>query len=455
MRQISQFVPQSLVVLAFSLLSSPLGFSQITISSSNMPKSGDTIRYSVATSIGSNELDQTGTNQVWDFTELSPVSQGIDEYVASYETPYILNFGFSAIGQKVLDTAGTSQFQLKNVYTFFRNSAASFTQVGIGFQFGSFPLPQAGKHSDPDEIYVFPLKFGNKDTTTFDVSVPIKLATLTVGTFTRTGTRYSVVDGWGKISTPYGNDIPCIRIKSVIVSNDSISVSMAGINFGTTTIRTEYKWLATSERIPVLEIAGNEIAGNFTPTEIRYRDNFRQIGPSDPVVADFYAENPVVQTGEVIRLVNQSSSNSQIYSWTVLPSGNEIFVNGTSSSSADPRIVINKAGFYSVRLIASGGGASDTTVKTEYLSVGQVGMEEIKSALIEIYPNPFNDQIAIQSKENSALKWVITDITGKEISGDFHNSERIKTGDWKPGMYILTIFDQNDGVILRRHLEKF
>jgi hypothetical protein len=36
-----------------------------------------------------------------------------------------------------------------------------------------------------------------------------------------------------------------------------------------------YKWLSTSEKIPLVEISGTEVAGNFAPQYIRYRDNHR------------------------------------------------------------------------------------------------------------------------------------------------------------------------------------
>ena len=125
---------------------------QITITNSHMPKANDKIEFSTASPIGI-DVSKTGANVKWDYTDLTSVSDGIEEYKPSYTTPYIINFGFSALGLKLRDTLGFSSFQLKNIYNFYQNSSGSYKDVGIGFQFAAIPIPQAGKHTDPDEIF--------------------------------------------------------------------------------------------------------------------------------------------------------------------------------------------------------------------------------------------------------------------------------------------------------------
>lgn len=428
---------------------------QITITNSHMPKSGDTIRYSTATTLGNTAVTKTGANVTWDFSDLSPVSQGVEAYKASYLTPYIINFGFTAIGMQLLDTLGTADFQLKNVYNFYRNSTSSFNDVGIGFQFGAFPLPQSGKHSDPDEIYTFPLKYSDRDSTTFDLTVPIMLSVVPVGSFFRKGSRINEVDGWGKITTPYGKDIACIRLKSTITEFDSISVSVAGIGFGTTITRTEYKWLSTTERIPILFVSGNEIAGRFVPTNIRYRDSVRVIGPPNNGSVDFTVDKRTANKEVVLSFTNLSEGNNLRYNWSITPSSAVMFVNGTSTTSEHPRVIFSDTGWYSVKLVAGGFRGIDSTTKVNFIHItNSLGLGGLTSAKLNVYPNPAQGSITVEglsSYENAEV--VITDQTGRLVSALRLGERRdINISGLALGSYILSIFDDANNLIHRQVL---
>ena len=266
------------ILLALIILTSFSSFSQISITSSNMPSAGDTIRYSIVQTAAGVDFKATGANKAWDFLNLKLSSQAIYDYKNSTSTPYIFNFGLGALGLKVADSLGSGQASFKNVYTFFKKSTAKWEAVGIGFQLGALPLPQAGKHTNTDEIYQFPLNYKDKDSATFALKVPLTLAIVNIGNYFQDGNRVNTVDGWGTISTPFKSNIACIRIKSVITESDSLAIAISGqtpINFAFPNNRVEYKWLSTTEKIPVLEVSGTEIGGTFTPTTIRYRDNYK------------------------------------------------------------------------------------------------------------------------------------------------------------------------------------
>ncbi len=262
-----------------SLILGPLAsFCQISITSANMPSAGDTIRYSIVQNGTGFDFKTAAANTTWNFSSLKATSQGLYEYKKSNETPYILSFGFAALGMKIADSLGSGQMSFQNVFTFFKKSTSKWEAVGIGFQLGALPLPQAGKHTNTDEIYQFPLNYKDSDSATFALKIPLTAVILPIGNYFQNGNRVNTVDGWGKISTPYQSDIECIRIKSVITEMDSLAVAITGqdpINFSFPNNRTEYKWLSTTEKIPVLEVSGTEIGGTFTPTTIRYRDKYK------------------------------------------------------------------------------------------------------------------------------------------------------------------------------------
>ncbi|MCB9240939.1 MAG: T9SS type A sorting domain-containing protein [Flavobacteriales bacterium] len=434
--------------LLFVALMSSLSVAQITITKQHMPASGDTIRYSQTTGVTLSP-GQGGANKSWDFTDLSPISQGVEEYINSTFTPYLLNFGFTAIGQKIADTLGFGPASMTNVFRFYRSTNASFSDVGIGFQFGPLPLPQAGKHTDPDEIYLFPLQYADMDTTTFDVAVPIKAGPIQVGTFFRTGTRYTEVDGWGTISTPYASNVSCLRVKSTIESFDSVAVTTLSLNFGTETKQVEYKWLATSERIPLLTISGNEVNGNLVVTDVRYRDNYREIGPIQTIIADFTADKTTAMPGEVITLTNQSDGVGLSYNWVITPASSVKFVNGTSATAESPKIVITDTGYFSVKLLATVGNAKDSAVKQNYLHItNSTGLQDVTSLDYIVYPNPTNGLLVLNPELHQDVVRIELYATGgqliRTLTAPFNGL--INISDLPDGTYHLHIFDSNQGI---------
>ncbi|MFB1021604.1 MAG: hypothetical protein QMC40_02450, partial [Vicingaceae bacterium] len=65
-------------------------YSQISITIANMPVSGDTLRFSTAlldTSVLLN-YQNNGANQIWNFDSLRVISQGVQRFISSTQTPY-------------------------------------------------------------------------------------------------------------------------------------------------------------------------------------------------------------------------------------------------------------------------------------------------------------------------------------------------------------------------------
>lgn len=234
-----------------------------------MPKSGDTLRYSNAlpTELPTN-FETGGANMSWDFSAMTPQRQQLLNYYSATKTPYSFYF-FGQIGQKTADTIGAGPITLTNVYSFYTNSSKVFKAEGIGYQYSGFPL--AAMYKDDDEIYQFPLNYGDKDTSTFNFkfSIPGDLFALV-----QAGTRYNDADGWGTIKTPYKEYTNVLRLRTYVDEIDTVTSQFGKFPLPRKTV--SYKWLSLSERIPVMEITGtaNPLTGAFTPTQVRYRDGF-------------------------------------------------------------------------------------------------------------------------------------------------------------------------------------
>ncbi|MBL0342969.1 MAG: hypothetical protein IPP71_20125 [Bacteroidetes bacterium] len=132
----------------------------------------------------------------------------------------------------------------------------------------------ASDYSDPDELYYFPLNYGDQDSGTFSVSTSIP----TIGSYIQAGKRKNTVDGWGSITTPFGT-FNVLRIKSVITETDTIKVTTPfPFTLPFSNNRVEYRWIAKGIHIPILEV----VIANNAITSMKYRDQYRYI-PVAPV----------------------------------------------------------------------------------------------------------------------------------------------------------------------------
>ena len=244
--------------------------SQITITSANMPVSGDTCRYSNASLTSVGDYTATGVNYTWDFSTLDSTSQGIRKFEAAGSTPYTF-FG-TGYGEKIADSIGFPPYSFKNIYNFYKKTTASFYVDGLGITYSGFPIPNF--YQDKDELYLFPLNYFDRDSTYFKFK---SLSTgTTIPTYSKEGYRITEADGWGTITTPYGTQ-PCLRVVTTQYSQDTVKGTAFGFPFkiGFPNYQRSYQWLTLTERIPYLEVSGTVAGGNFNPTRARYRDIIR------------------------------------------------------------------------------------------------------------------------------------------------------------------------------------
>ncbi|MBL7837788.1 MAG: T9SS type A sorting domain-containing protein [Bacteroidetes bacterium] len=427
-------------------------YAQIQITQANMPSINDTIRYSVA--IGSNlDFVKTGANFHWDYSGLGLASQDIYKFQALTSTPYatlaFTGMPFGAIGYKIADSIGAGQFAFKNLYNFFDKKSTGWRAVGTGYTLSVLPLPAGGVYSDPDEVYSFPLNYNDEDSTTFAVTTILGNQFLQLGTLKQKGYRLNFVEGWGTITTPYGSNINCLKIKSVVYEIDSLKISTPAFNVGIPVTRVEYKWLSTTEKIPVLEVIGTELGGTFTPTQIRYRDNYRTSsgnnnnGPRVSFDADKYMGTEGKDTFYFINTTRPNIGNT--YKWTFTPSKGVRFVGGTSSASARPIVVFDSAGVFTVKLEASNLGGTDDSTASNMITISKrdnnQSIAHLSSKGLTVYPNPVKDYIQLDVQLPAFTPYFIYDLSGKLLMVN-HITEDNKTIDCTQlisGQYLLVI----------------
>lgn len=247
---------------------------QITLVRADLPTANDTLRIT-STSASDIDLDQTGPDFNWDFSGISSNSSSIQEYKSSLQTPYALFFlGLTIFGLKGQDI-GIGGFGLEDLYNFYLIDNNQYAIRGLGFKFQGIPF--AATYSRNDKIFSLPLRYNDSDSNNFSVTIDIT----GIGKYKSVGYRKYEVDGWGKITTPYGT-FDCLRVKSFVNGVDSINVSISGFNFniGLPNSRFEYAWYAKGQKEPVMFVEARGIGGFYTPTRAYYRGFNKNISTS-------------------------------------------------------------------------------------------------------------------------------------------------------------------------------
>lgn len=256
---------------------------QITITSSDMPSVGDTLRVSIAQGTANVDHTLSGTNYLWDFSALTPVAQDLYKFNA----PTAIPFNFLATYGLLNPTPDSIPFLgviPSNFMDYFKNSSSSYRQVGSSFEYaplGNFSVPIL--YSAADHVYDFPLNLNDVDTSNSEFSFGIP------GTFylKEWRTRVNTVDGWGTLITPFGT-FQSLRVRSVVEARDSISLDSTGNNsfvFNRPTT-VEYKWLVNGGGVPYLQVDATVTGNTEIVNSVTYRDSMRdnvfQVGILDP-----------------------------------------------------------------------------------------------------------------------------------------------------------------------------
>ncbi len=261
-----------LVLVNINLIS----FSQITVTSTDMPSTGNMINKSIALTTGTIDYTLTGANYTWDFSSLIPISQKVDSFVTVLSTPiyYYPSFILSANQALKQPDINLGIAQMSNVYNFYDNSSSSYNLIGYAAQINAIPVPL--KYNNADRIYTFPLNYGNIDSSSSVASISIP----SIGYFSESKNRKNTVDGWGTLTTPYGT-FPVLRVKSIIYQKDSLSLDSIALPMPAIVRNiTEYKWIGKNNGIPLLEIIETSfgVLPAFTTT-INYIDSVRNLNP--------------------------------------------------------------------------------------------------------------------------------------------------------------------------------
>jgi hypothetical protein len=271
------------LILSLFLSASATSIAQISLQVNDFATAGDTVRLSQANTVAI-DLQNTGPNCTWDFSQLTAQSQKLVDYnpigfgslliLATYgpiaSTPYKATY-FNPTDDLPLDQfSAFLPIELSNLSQYTRRTATQINSIGYSIDVQGQGLPF--KSDTIETRYELPLQFNNTYTsrgyTYIDLSPAADIK------FIQHRERNTTVDGWGTVITPLGT-FDALRIRHEITESDSIYQTF----FGTGTwiappsfITTEYEWWTTGKKEFLVRVTVGGFGQNQGAATVEYQD---------------------------------------------------------------------------------------------------------------------------------------------------------------------------------------
>lgn len=345
-----------LPVAAFLITGTPV-FSQITIDQNDFPAGGDTALISLSDDLTLDILS-TGANTIWNYSNLHITSQRIDTFhnVSSASFLYQLQYNnvildpdhaadyYSNLIGFDFGGVGGGGITIDKPVSFTQVNSSSVKNVGIGVVLNGYEIPMSADTIDTE--YALPMTYS--DSWNSNSYIYVDLNPAFNGIFIRHQQRSSEVDGWGTVSTPYGT-FDAVRVRSELNYNDSVYVDLG---FGGTWLQlptpneVHYTWWSSDNKVPVLKVVAQVIAGNETVTRVEFKDYERNLAgiESEEITLARIFPNPANQN--VNLLLDNSVKQVAIYS----VSGELVYQNTVSGNSLQIDVQSWSPGMYMVQL---------------------------------------------------------------------------------------------------------
>lgn len=259
---------------------------QTTIDQGDMPHAGDDLYRTRAFTNPFVDYTTTGPNTAWDFSGLQANTQDSANYVTVGSTNFVYAIAYADIffnpnranhAISGVDIPFYGLLPITDPYTFHYRNASVYKTVGFGAEISGLPVPII--FNDHDEVYQLPIDYGDADTSSSDWELSLP----TLFHYGYLQQRRNEVDGWGTIQTPAGI-FDVLRVKTELEGRDTIALDTLSIGFAIDRpLVTEYKWLASGYRVPILQINTTEIFGFEVVTDIWFYDEPRSIVVVPPI----------------------------------------------------------------------------------------------------------------------------------------------------------------------------
>lgn len=496
------------LLLLFLFLSGNRLFAQPVYESDDFAELDDSFLVSRISILDIPGFDYTlaGADTTWNFSAFVPVSQEYQRFVdpdrTGFRGSYILSCNALCYTECYNDCVGNGQFPficsgycsvdcgstcltnwitkfdlaklstdsinlviatLEDVYNFYDISQTALNQVALGAKLQGFPI--IVDYDNPDRVHVFPMHYGDTDSSFSNFAVKIDSIPGTgipVGLNYRHGQkRYNNIEGWGTLITPYGVFDSVLKVRSEVFNEDTVIFQN-----DTFTLKEflpaqvlperviEYKWYSPDFGIPLLEVSAWVVDGNLIYQDLKYIDSLRCF---EPLALFGYLPLPAILDG------NDDSIEVNFYSLAL--NGDSLYWNfdddfstNNTTVGANPTHYFSEGGLYNVQFVACNRACPDYICDTFSLPVLVIDLREPEDttsiALLAdgsrllFYPNPFHDRVVAEITNTSgrAITLHLRDLAGRKLLTLY--DEKTDTGSrtlsWNlsqlpAGMYVVEI----------------
>jgi len=158
--------------------------------------------------------------------------------------------------------------------------------------------------------------------------------------------------------------------------------------------------------------------------------------------ADFSADATSIHAGSTVNFTDLTENNVSSWSWN--------FGDGNSSSEQNPAHTYTEIGTYSVSLMVSGNGGSDSITKSDFIAVSpETGTYDVAfENKMVIFPNPAKISCTVLLPDGitgiTSIK--IFDAIGKELfvkTDVYDNSYILDLSDVSAGLYYISLLSDH------------
>ncbi len=281
------------VIVAICLTSLSLTAQPVITYNGNAPQIGDA--YNLSGDIGSYDPGPSGTNQNWDFSNITPVFSSSPRAVDPASTPFSNDFPEATIA--------FAQSEENETFIYSQISTSEMLNVGLGNDPGNGGNELIIHYTDAVKLLQYPFSYSDTYADSYFTAYSLmgEMLTHEWGNITVTA------DAWGSVTTPSGTFNNTLRIKSERTYTDSVWVS--GMFIGANTYnQTSYEWYTSTSHFPVVSISVTSDGTTAT-----YRTDGLGVGEGDLIHSQINAyPNPATNRIDV-KLPKGSRVDMEIY----------------------------------------------------------------------------------------------------------------------------------------------
>lgn len=171
-------------------------------------------------------------------------------------------------------------------------------------------------------------------------------------------------------------------------------------------------------------------------------------GGGNAPIADFEVNKTMAATVDTVTFTDKSTNNPNQWDWTVTPS-NVQYVDGTTASSQNPKVLFSQNGLYTISLKVTNPLGDNTKTIANYVSVNPLGINTVSlENIVNVYPNPTSGKITVDLgaiNVKNTLTVAVFDATGKAVYEQilFSNPGKmdINLENQSKGIYFVTVYD--------------